>query len=94
MIYHDWPDAESVKILKNTTSAMEPGYSKILISDVVLPEKGVTSWQTESDFGMMSLLAAGERTESQWTGLLERAGLKLIKIHHGLPESVVEAELA
>ena len=94
MILHDWPDDHCVKILQNTASAMKPGYSKILISDVVLPDKGATAWPTESDFAMMSLLAAMERSASQWTNLLERAGLKVVKIHSSIPESVLEVELA
>jgi hypothetical protein len=59
---------------------MKAGYSKILISDVVLPDKGATSWPTESDIMMMSLLSAMERSASQWQNLLERAGLKIVKI--------------
>jgi hypothetical protein len=94
MILHDWPDDHCLKILKNTASAMKPGYSKVLISDVVLPDKGATSWPTESDIGMMSLLSAMERNHSQWQSLLERAGLRIVKIWPGVPESVVEAELA
>lgn len=93
MILHDWPDEYCLKILKNTASAMNSG-SKVLISDVVLPDKGATSWPTESDIGMMSLLSAMERSSSQWQSLLERAGLKIVKIFRGIPESVIEAELA
>jgi hypothetical protein len=35
-----------------------------------------------------------ERSESQWHSLLEAAGLKIVKIYPGIPESVIEAELA
>lgn len=94
MIFHDWPDEYCMRILENTTSAMTPGYSKIVISDVVLPDKGAAAWPTKSDMSMLTLLAAMERSESQWKTLLERAGLKIIKIHQNVPESVVEAELA
>lgn len=94
MILHDWPDDHCIKILKNTMSAMTPGYSKILISDVVLPDKGAAVWPVQSDMTMMTVLAAMERSASQWKTLLERAGLKIIKIHEKVPESVVEAELA
>ena len=94
MIFHDWPDGHCLKILKNTASAMNKGYSKILISDIVLPDKGATSFPTESDIGMLSLFGSMERSTSQWQNLLERAGFKVVKIFHGLPESVIEAELA
>lgn len=94
MIFHDWPDDHCIKILNNTASAMIPGYSKILISDVVLPDKGTTSWPARSDLTMMTMLAAMERSASQWKTLLERAGLRITRIHEKVPESVIEAELA
>lgn len=94
MIFHDWPSASCENILKNTASAMKPGYSKILINDVVLPNKGVPAMPTESDIAMMACFAAMERSESQWRSLLESAGLKIVKIWQGVSESVIEAELA
>ena len=93
MIFHDWPDEYCVKILENVKSAMKPGYSKILINDVVLPDKGVGWYATASDFGMLSLFSAMERAEAQWRSLIDRAGLKIIKIWPGNPESVIEIEL-
>lgn len=72
---------------------MKPGYSKLVINDVVLPEKGAGVFPTQSDINMLSLLAAMGRTEAQWRALLERGGLKNVKIWHGNPESVIEAEV-
>lgn len=83
-----------MKMLKNTALAMRPGYSKVLINDIVLPDKGATSWQAEFDMVMLAQFSGMERSGAQWKSLLERAGLKLIKIYHGVPESVIEAELA
>jgi hypothetical protein len=34
-VLHDWPDEQCRKILANVKEAMEPGYSRILISDCV-----------------------------------------------------------
>ena len=56
--------------------------------------KGATWWPTHSDMGMMSLLSAMERSLSQRHKLLELAGLKIVKVCQGLPESVNEAGLA
>lgn len=72
---------------------MKPGYSKLIINDVVLPERGAGRFATQSDMNMLSLLAAMERTEAQWRALLERGGLKNVKIWYGSPESVIEAEV-
>jgi hypothetical protein len=71
---------------------MKPGNSKLL-RDAVLPDKGASAFSTESDFVMLTLLSAMERSESQWRSLLESAGLKIVKIWPGAPESVIEAEL-
>ncbi|KAK3706281.1 hypothetical protein LTR37_012796 [Vermiconidia calcicola] len=94
MILHDWPDEQCVDILKNVVSAMKPGYSKVLVSDVVLPDKGATRFAAQSDIVMMCLLAGMERNETQWRQLFDRAGLKIIDIWRSTPESVIEAELA
>lgn len=91
MIFHDWPDDKCTEILKNTVSAMEAGYSKLVINDIVLPDQGATRFATQSDINMMSLLASMERSESQWRRLLKGAGLEVIKIWKGSPESVIEA---
>lgn len=73
---------------------MKRGYSKLLINDIVLPDTGATRFATISDINMLALLAAMERSEAQWRKLLEQAGLKVIKVWQGTPESVIEAELA
>jgi hypothetical protein len=93
MILHDWPDDMCVTILKQTAISMKRGYSKILINDIVLPPKGATTFSLQSDITMMTFLAAMERDETQWRQLVEKAGLRVAKIYHGVPESVIEVEL-
>lgn len=73
---------------------MKPGYSKLIINDIVLPDKGAPRFATSSDMSMMSLLASIERSAGHWKQLLEQAGLKKVKIWPGGTESVIEAELA
>ena len=72
---------------------MKPSYSRLLIEDICLPDMGASRFQVQSDMGMLALLASMERSESQWYGLVEKAGLKVIKIWPGTPESVIEAEV-
>ena len=93
MIFHDWPDHQCTTILQHIVNAMKPGYSKLLINDIVLPDKGATWFATISDIHMMSVLGAMERSEAQWQQMLESVGLKNIKIWLGVPESVIEAEV-
>jgi len=72
---HDWPDHDCLRILANQVAAMKPGYSKLLIYEVVLPAKGASRMQTTLDVQLMSLVAAFERTEEMWETLLKQAGL-------------------
>ncbi|KKY22658.1 putative hydroxyindole o [Phaeomoniella chlamydospora] len=43
-VLHDWPDAACQQILAQITSAMDPGYSKLLINENVIPDIGA-DWQ-------------------------------------------------
>ncbi|KAI2609930.1 putative O-methyltransferase [Hypoxylon fragiforme] len=94
-VFHDWPDQVAVQILKNIKPAMKKGYSKILISDIVIPRTGATIYQTGMDMNMLGLFSACERTEAAWTKLIEDAGLKLVKIWIDSRdfEGIIEAEL-
>ncbi|CAI6334215.1 unnamed protein product [Periconia digitata] len=95
-VLHDWPDELCRKILANIKDAMEPGYSKILISDCVLADQGA-SWQHLSlDLYMMAQASSQERTEKEWHKLIESCGLKIAGIYNkgdgneGLIEVVCE----
>lgn len=79
-IFHDWPDAQCIQILKNLRSSMASD-SRVLIDEVVLPETNVP-WQTAlADLAMMILLGGRERTQKQWAALAEQAGLQIAYIH-------------
>jgi len=51
---------------------------------------------TVSDITMMAFASVAERTEDQWTALVESAGLRVVNIWRPIysVESVIEAELA
>ncbi|EED17232.1 O-methyltransferase, putative [Talaromyces stipitatus ATCC 10500] len=95
-ILHDWPDADCKKILSNQKAGMKKGYSKLLLHEVVLDTNEPKETGTSSDIAMMAMVSGMERTEAQWTSLLEESGFKIIQIYsHGLgAESVIEAEIA
>lgn len=95
-IYHDWPDAQCVEIMKRIAEAMTRGYSKLLIFEWILPAKGVPLYPALLDINMISILNGRERTEDDWKELLQAAGLKIRKIHQVSPdeEGLIEAELA
>lgn len=93
-IFHNWSDKDSSIILANTVAAMKPGYSKLLISDHILPEQNCPFHSFGRDIAMMSLHGGVERSEKQWKALLESAGLEIDKFFYGVNgEGLVEATL-
>lgn len=96
MILHDWPDKAAAQILAHVKTAMRKGYSKLLISDIVVSDTGATSSETSFDIQMMALLSGVERTESEWTHLLSESGFGILKIwkHPRRLDAIIEAEVA
>jgi hypothetical protein len=95
-ILHDWGDVEGLKILENLKPALKPGYSRVLLNEIVINEEKPNLAGTVMDMMMLAHLNVRERTESQWRAIVEKAGLKVIGIYSypGVAESVIEAELA
>lgn len=58
---------------------MTPGYSKLLIHELLVPETGADTFAAVYDLVMMAFNAGMERTESQWSQLIEMAGLEVVK---------------
>ena len=74
---------------------MKVGYSRLLIEELVLPDRGVDMRQTTVDITMYFMPEGIERTVGQWKELLEHTGLQIVKIWpdgSGM-ESSIEAEL-
>ena len=91
---HNWDILSCKRILARLRSAMTPGYSKLLIHELIMPEKGASTWVTTQDFNMMSLCGTLERTEAQWRKMIEEAELKIIQIcpaPDGVSEGLIEA---
>lgn len=59
---------------------MRPGYSKLLIHEMVVPEQGASTFHAMLDMTMMAFNAGMERTERQWRELLDKAGLEVVKV--------------
>ncbi len=74
---------------------MRANYSKVLINENVVSDKGATWSITSMDWLMMVLGGVRERTETQWRALLESVGLKVVKMwtYEQGTESLIEAEL-
>ncbi|PYI01158.1 S-adenosyl-L-methionine-dependent methyltransferase [Aspergillus sclerotiicarbonarius CBS 121057] len=94
-VLHDWPDDTCLKILAPLRAAMTPGYSRLLINENVIPDRGAHWQATGLDWVMMADFAGAERTEAQWRELLTRAGFRILKIWTGdaWSESLIECEV-
>lgn len=95
LVLHDWTDDVAGKILGHIADAMEKGYSKLLIYEVVVSNQNPHPRATVTDITMMALLASAERSEADWNQLLADSGLRINKIWRSAltAESVIEAEL-
>ena len=95
-VLRDWPDSKAKEILVNLRPGLIRGYSKLLINETVIPNKGAHWLNTALDMVMMVNFSACQRTEGNWRTLLASAGYKIIKIwsHEPGTESLIEAELA
>jgi hypothetical protein len=72
-VLHDFPDKKAIQILRIILEAMT-SESILLVNENFLPEKDVPLYNAEVDFSMLSLFSSMERTEKQWTALLEGLG--------------------
>ncbi|KAM3416030.1 hypothetical protein BST61_g9516 [Cercospora zeina] len=82
-ILHDWSESYALQILQNLQTVMKPGYSKLLIHDLVLPDQGASQFQAAFDMVMMTFNAGMERSRTQWEELLRKAGLRVEGVWYG-----------
>ncbi|KAI0012631.1 putative O-methyltransferase [Xylariaceae sp. FL0662B] len=95
-ILHDWSDQTCMKILEQVKRAMKPGYSKLLLHEMIVPEQGASTFNAMLDMTMMAFNSGMERTGKQWEDLLQQAGFMDVKIWPPLDEGadgIVEAIL-
>lgn len=96
-VLHGYDDANAARILRRCSAALPPG-GRVLIVEFVLPAV-VDRVDLElerclmSDLNMLAVTGGRERTEAEWTGLLEEAGLRLEGIRKvtGDAASIMEA---
>ncbi|KAI5921320.1 putative O-methyltransferase [Camillea tinctor] len=95
-VLHDWGDDDCVRILEQLKPAMKPGYSKLLINEIIVPSQHATWPITSMDQLVFVLGAMRERTEGHWQDLLKKAGFKIVQIYSYEmgSESLIEAEVA
>ncbi|KAK6724222.1 hypothetical protein SNK04_003054 [Fusarium graminearum] len=95
-ILHDWGTEHGVEIVKSLKPALTPGYSKVLINEIVLSEENPSLPATSMDMMMLGHIGeACERTEEDFRAIAAEAGLEVIGIFSNAasPESVIELML-
>ncbi|PWY96044.1 S-adenosyl-L-methionine-dependent methyltransferase [Aspergillus sclerotioniger CBS 115572] len=95
-VMHDWSDDKARIILKHIVDAMEPGYSKLIMEEYIVPDRNASAIHGMTDVAVMVFCSGLERTTQQWTKLLDSVGLRVNKFwtRAGDGLGVVEAELA
>ena len=89
-IIHDWPDAESIKILSSIRRAM-PARARVLIIETVVPDAPGPHLSKELDIVMMALPGGMERTQEEYARLAAKCALRLERMVETLsPYSVLE----
>ncbi|KAL9073789.1 MAG: hypothetical protein Q9157_004614 [Trypethelium eluteriae] len=92
-VLHDWTDDRARQILKALTPAMRINYSRLLLSEHVVPEVNASWKVTGTDLAMMGNFCGMERSRVQWQSLLSSAGLEITGIwtKDADSESLIEA---
>lgn len=61
-------------------NAMKPGYSRLYIHEMIVPDTQASTYVAMLDMTMMCFNAGMERTARQWKELLAKVGLEVIKV--------------
>ena len=89
-IIHDWPDAESIKILSGIRREM-PQHARVLIIETVVPPTPEPHLSKELDIAMMALPGGMERTQEEYAALALKCGLRLQRVVGTMsPYSILE----
>lgn len=83
-ILHDWPNKQALQILAPIHEAMDKD-SVLLLNENAIPDTNVSMWSCGLDLTMMALFASLDRTEKQFTDLLDEAGFHLVKVWKSKP---------
>jgi hypothetical protein len=78
-ILHDWEDERALTILRNVHKVL-PQNGKLLLAESVVPAGAEPHFSKFFDLIMMTMTGGRERTEKEWTELLDKAGFKIDRI--------------
>lgn len=78
-VIHDWPDVESVEILRTCRRAM-PSHGRLLLVEQLLDQSPDPLRTALSDLTMLVIAGGTERTTDEYRALLRSAGFELLAI--------------
>lgn len=89
-IIHDWPDAESVKILSAIRRDM-PAQARVLLIETIVPPTPGPHLSKELDIIMLAIPGGMERTREEYASLGSNCGLRLQRVVETMsPYSILE----
>jgi hypothetical protein len=90
-VIHDWNDEKATRILTGIRRAAAPG-AKLLMIECLVLDDSKPSWTKMLDIQMLTLLSGKERTEKEYSDMLQRAGFRLDRvIDVGMSTAIFEA---
>jgi len=94
-ILHNWGSPVCFKILKHLKDAMLPGYSKLLVGNIILSDENVPLRQSGLDIAMLCMHSGSQRSEAEWRDLLGVAGFNVKRVWKpdGDGDGIIEAEV-
>ena len=78
-VIHDWDDEQAITLLKNCHQAM-PSHARLLLVTRVIEPANIPDAGKFMDLNMLITLGGRERTATEFTALLDAAGLVLARI--------------
>ncbi|MFL6145687.1 MAG: methyltransferase [Labedaea sp.] len=76
-VLHNWTDEHAETILRRVGSAMRPG-ARLLVVEKLLPEEPGSAAAAMVDLLMLGMLEGYDRTEAEYTALLDKAGFEVV----------------
>ncbi|CAF9907146.1 MAG: hypothetical protein ALECFALPRED_003076 [Alectoria fallacina] len=101
IIFHNWSDANVIKILKATVPAMQSG-ARVVVNDYLILEPGILPPIRERevramDMIMLSLFNSREREKEDWQSIFQQADARFTNVKVWVPEgatlAIIEATL-
>jgi hypothetical protein len=78
-VIHDWDDERAGLILRHCREVM-PAHGRVLVAETLVPPGDEPAQIKSVDVVMLAVTGGLERTEAQFAGLFESAGLKLERV--------------